>query len=127
MQETENQTTQEELKTIEEQPINDKKLYYSIGEVSKMFDVRDSTLRYWEKEFPSYIKPKKNSKGDRSYTKKDIENIRLIHHLVRQSNMKIKGVKDILKNKKDETESRFEVIKRLQNLKEMITELKDSL
>ncbi len=126
MQEIENQTTEEQIKT-EEEPIKSGKLFYSIGEVSKMFDLRDSTLRYWEKEFPTYIKPKKNNKGDRNYTQKDIDNIKLIHHLVRECNMKIKGAKDLLKNKKDVTESKFEVIKKLKNLKDMITELKDSL
>lgn len=64
-------------------PEKELKLYYSISEVAKMFDVNESLLRFWEKEFP-IIKPKKNAKGSRQYRKEDIENIRLIYHLVKE-------------------------------------------
>ena len=59
------------------------KLYYSIGEVSKMFNVNTSLIRFWEKEF-DIIKPKKNKKGNRFFTKLDINNIQLIYHLVKE-------------------------------------------
>ena len=59
------------------------KLYYSISEVAKMFDVNESLLRYWEKEFPM-ISPKKTGGNVRQYRKEDIENIRLVYHLVKE-------------------------------------------
>ena len=67
-------------------PNKDLKLYYSIGEVAEMFNVNESLLRFWEKEFP-VIRPKKNAKGTRQYRKEDLENIRLIYHLVKEKGM----------------------------------------
>ena len=59
------------------------KLYYTIGEVSRMFNVNPSLIRFWEKEF-DIIKPKKNKKGNRFFTIQDIDNFRLIYHLVKE-------------------------------------------
>lgn len=73
-----------------EKPIE--KLYYSIGEVSKMFNVNTSLIRFWEKEF-DIIKPKKNKKGNRFFTKQDINNIQLIYHLVKDKGMTLSGAK----------------------------------
>ena len=58
------------------------KLYYSIKEVAQMFDVRESTLRYWETEFP-HLKPKTVGQSVRQYTEKDIEQVRIIYNLIR--------------------------------------------
>ena len=60
-----------------------KKLYYSIGEVAKAFGVKTSLIRFWDGEF-SILKPKKNAKGNRKFTKEDIKNLRLIYHLVKE-------------------------------------------
>ena len=65
----------------EKQPL---KVYYSIGEVADMFGVNTSLIRFWEKEF-DVIKPHKNKKGNRQFTKADIDNFHLIYHLVKQS------------------------------------------
>ena len=59
------------------------KLYYTIGEVSKAFNVNASLIRFWEKEF-EILKPKKNSKGTRRYSSIDVENFQTIHHLVKE-------------------------------------------
>lgn len=71
-------------------PNKELKLYYSIGEVAKMFDVNESLLRYWEKEFP-IISPKKAGGNVRQYRKEDIENIRLVYHLVKEKGMTLQG------------------------------------
>jgi DNA-binding transcriptional MerR regulator len=68
------------MDTVDNQP---DKLYYTIGEVAAMFNVNASLIRYWEKEFP-VIKPKKNKKGNRFFTKSDIENFHIIYHLVKE-------------------------------------------
>ena len=109
---------------IEEQ-IPDK-LYYTIGEVSNMFNVNASLIRYWEKEFP-IIKPKKNKKGNRFFTKSDIENFHIIYHLVKERGMTLKGAKLKLKENKEDTVNNFEVIKSLKDIKQKLLEIKDEL
>jgi len=98
------------------------KLYYSIGEVAKMFDVNTSLIRFWEKEF-DIIKPKKNKKGNRLFTKKDIDNFHIIYHLVKENGMTLNGAKKKMKENKEDTEHNFEIIRSLENIKEMLTDL----
>ena len=100
------------------------KLYYSIGEVAKMFDVNTSLIRFWEKEF-DIIKPKKNKKGNHLFTKQDIENFYLIFYLVKERGMTLKGVKKKLKDNKEDTINNFEVINSLQKIKKMLLEIKE--
>ena len=102
------------------------KLYYSIGEVAEMFGVNTSLIRFWEKEF-DIIKPHKNKKGNRQFTQTDVDNFHLIYHLVKEKGMTLKGAQQQLKNKKEETESRFEVIKRLKKIKEELLSIKNQL
>jgi transcriptional regulator len=102
------------------------KLYYSIGEVADMFKVNTSLIRYWEKEF-DIIKPKKNKKGNRFFTQDDIENFHLIFHLVKERGMTLKGAKQKLKENKEDTENNFTVVSRLQEIKDLLLEIKDAL
>lgn len=102
------------------------KLYYTIGEVADMFGVNTSLIRFWEKEF-DVIKPHKNKKGNRQFTKTDIDNFHLIFHLVKEKGMTFKGAQQQLKNRKAETESHFEVIKRLKGIKEELLSIKNQL
>ncbi|MCY1633106.1 MerR family transcriptional regulator [Marinifilum sp. D737] len=102
------------------------KLYYSIGEVADMFKVNTSLIRYWEKEF-DVIKPKKNKKGNRFFTQGDIENFHLIFHLVKERGMTLKGAKQKLKENKEDTENNFTVVSRLQEIKDLLLEIKDAL
>ena len=76
------------------------KLYYNIGEVSELFGLNPSSLRFWETEF-SNIRPRKNKKGDRFYTVDDIKKIQLIYYLLRQRKYTIEGAKDYIKKYKD--------------------------
>ena len=102
------------------------KLYYSIGEVAEMFGVNTSLIRFWEKEF-DIIKPHKNKKGNRQFTQTDVDNFHLIYHLVKEKGMTLKGAQQQLKNKKEETVSRFEIIKRLKKIKEELLSIKNQL
>jgi DNA-binding transcriptional MerR regulator len=102
-----------------------KKSYYSIGDVSKMFNENASLIRYWENEF-DILKPKKNAKGDRFFRPEDVKNLKLIHHLLRQRKYTIEGAKEFLKNNKTASE-KFEMIRSLQKLKSFLNELKASL
>jgi DNA-binding transcriptional MerR regulator len=102
------------------------KLYYSIGEVAKMFDVNTSLIRFWEKEF-DVIKPKKNKKGNRFFTKEDIDNFHLIFYLVKEKGMTLSGAKKKLKENRDDTLNNFEIIKSLTTIKSLLLEIKDNL
>ena len=102
------------------------KLYYSIGEVAEMFGVNTSLIRFWEKEF-DVIKPHKNKKGNRQFTKADVDNFHLIYHLVKEKGMTLKGAQQQLKNQKEETELHFEVIKRLKKIKDELLSIKRQL
>ena len=102
------------------------KLYYSIGEVADMFDVNTSLIRFWEKEF-DIIKPKKNKKGNRLFTQKDIDHFHIIYHLVKERGMTLKGAKRKIKENKEDAEHNFEIVKSLENIKEMLIEVRESL
>ncbi len=102
------------------------KLYYSIGEVARMFDVNTSLIRFWEKEF-DVIKPQKNKKGNRLFTPQDVENFHLIFHLVKEKGMTLKGAQLKLKENRDDTINNFEVVKSLQQIREMLLEVKEML
>ena len=104
----------------------DLKLYYSIGEVARMFNVNESLLRYWEKEFPM-ISPKKAGGNIRQYRKEDIENIRLVYHLVKVKGMTLQGARQRLKVNKEKTIQTAEVISRLKDIREELVKLRKSL
>ena len=105
----------------------DLKLYYSISEVARMFDVNESLLRYWEKEFPTIISPKKAGGNIRQYRKEDIENIRLVYHLVKEKGMTLQGAKLRLKVNKEKTVQTAEVVSRLKEIREELVKLRKSL
>ncbi len=102
------------------------KLYYSIGEVADIFKVNTSLIRFWEKEF-DIIKPQKNKKGNRFFTKKDIDNFHLIYNLVKERGMTLNGAKKKIKENREDVEANFEVIKKLKDIKEMLLEIKEEL
>ena len=74
------------------------KLFYSMGEVAEMFDVNASLIRHWESQF-SVIRPKRNKKGNRLFSPQDVENLKLIYHLVKERGMTLEGAKKALKQK----------------------------
>jgi len=102
------------------------KLYYTIGEVASMFDVNTSLIRYWEKEF-DIIRPKKNKKGNRLFTQKDIDNFHIIYNLVKERGMTLKGAQKKMKENRDDEEHNFEIIKSLEEIREMLLEVKETI
>jgi len=101
------------------------KLFYSIGEVAKMFDVNTSLIRFWEKEF-DIIKPKKNKKGNRLFTQADVDHFHIIYHLVKERGFTLQGARAKLKENKDETIDNIEVVKTLQTLKDFLLDIKNT-
>ena len=95
----------------------DLKLYYSIGEVPQMFNVTETLLRFWEKEFPT-IKPQKAGRGIRQYTKADLEQVRLVYHLVKERGMTLQGARDAIRRDKSKGINRnIEVIEKLKDIR----------
>lgn len=103
-----------------------KKLYYTIKEVAAHFGVNESLLRFWETEFKE-IKPRKTDGGSRQYTKSDIETIELVYYLVREKGLTLEGARQNLKVKKDEETRRMEVLRKLQNIKKELNDLRAEL
>lgn len=101
------------------------KLYYSIGEVAKAFNVNTSLIRYWEQEFP-IIKPKKNKKGNRYFTPEDIKNFKIIYHLVKEKGYTLDGARIALTTNSKISET-ITLIDRLEFVKAELLKLKDSL
>lgn len=105
------------------------KLYYSIGEVAAIFDVNTSLIRFWEKEF-TIIQPKKNKKGNRLFTVKDIEHFNKIYQLVKMEGYTLDGAKKALKSRETgETPvpvnlSNDQIIRRLEEIRAKLLSLK---
>ncbi|TWO34471.1 MerR family transcriptional regulator [Seonamhaeicola sediminis] len=100
--------------------------YYSIGEVAKAFGVNTSLIRFWEKEF-DVLKPKKNAKGNRKFTPEDIKNLKFIFHLVKERGFTLEGAKIHLKEDKKEALSNFEIISKLEDIKDQLIKIKEHL
>ncbi|MFD2146804.1 MerR family transcriptional regulator [Mucilaginibacter antarcticus] len=102
------------------------KMYYTIGEVSTMFEVNASMIRFYEKEF-DVLQPKKNKKGNRLFTPEDIENFKIILDLLRNKGYTIPGAKDYLKNNFNDSKDQQRIIKSLENLKQFLLEVREQL
>ena len=102
------------------------KLYYTIGEVASMFNVNTSLIRYWEKEF-DIIKPQKNKKGNRLFTRKDIDNFHQIYNLVKERGYTLQGAKDKLKLSQKELSREIEVVQTLQKIQNFLLEVRKEL
>ena len=102
------------------------KRYYGIGEVAKAFDVNTSLIRFWEKEFEA-LKPKKNAKGNRKFTPEDIKNLKLIYYLVKERGLTLEGAKTRLKEEKKKTLNNFDLISKLEDIKNNLIKIKDQL
>src|SRR5690606_3491429 len=102
------------------------KLYYTMGEVTKMFSVNASQIRFYEKEF-DIIQTKKNKKGNRLFTPEDIANLRIIFNLVKEKGYTLQGARDFLKKNKNEARENQRVIDSLHRLKEFLIDVRDNL
>jgi len=102
------------------------KLFYPIGEVAKKYNVNVSLIRFWEKEF-DILKPKKNKKGNRMFTKKDMGNLDIIYHLVKERGFTLEGAKKKLKENKSDTIDNITIINKLKELKSFLVEMRNEL
>lgn len=102
------------------------KRYYSIGELAKAFDVNASLLRFWDKEF-DILKPRKNAKGNRMFTPEDVKNIQLIYHLVKERGFTLEGAKTHLKEGQKKSLDKYEIISKLEGIKNQLMQIKGEL
>ena len=105
------------------------KIYYSMGEVTEMFDVEASLIRYWCSQF-SCLRPKRNAKGNRLFTQQDIERLKRIHHLLKEKKMTIEGAQKAMRKRNieaEEKDSDIELLEQLQSLRAMLVEMRDGI
>jgi DNA-binding transcriptional MerR regulator len=102
------------------------KTYYAIGEVAILFDVNNSLIRFYEKEF-DILQPKKNKHGNRYFTQEDIDNLKIIFNLIRDKGYTLSGAKEYLKGNVNESKDNQRVISSLESLKSFLIEVRDQL
>lgn len=105
---------------------SEKKIYYSMGQVAEMLDVSPSLLRFWEGKF-SQIKPHKNAKGNRLFTPQDVDNLKLIYHLVKERGMTLAGAQKVLRGERKGVESNAQLLERLQTIRALLEEIRQEL
>ena len=104
------------------------KMFYTMGEVSEMFDVNQSLIRHWEKEF-SVLRPKRNKKGNRLFSPQDVERVKLIYHLVKERGMTLDGARKALRQHRsdDKVPRDVELMERLQRIRSLLLEVREEL
>lgn len=102
------------------------KKYYTIREVSDLLELPLSTLRFWEKQF-TMLKPFRDSKGNRFYSERDIEIIKMVRYLVKERGLKIEAALAELRRNRQGVERRAEVVDRLKNVRDRLNEMLASL
>ena len=99
------------------------RMYYTIGEVSGMFKVNTSLIRFWEKEF-DILRPKKNNKGNRLFTPEDLDNLKIIFHLVKERGFTLDGAKKKLRDNKHDISDNVKMKESLLKVRGFLEELK---
>ena len=102
------------------------KLFFKISEVAEMFNVNISAVRFWEKEF-DILNPHKNKKGNRLFTPKDIKNIQIIYHLLKERGFTVEGAKKKLKENKTDTIDNIEIVTHLKEIRSFLVNLREEL
>ncbi|MBC7425349.1 MAG: MerR family transcriptional regulator [Bacteroidia bacterium] len=104
----------------------DKKLFYRMGEVAEMLALKPSVLRFWETEF-DMLKPRKNGKGDRLYAEEDIQQLKVIRHLVKEKGYTLQGANELIKKGGALPEKEMGVVEQLKKVRAFLVELKEQL
>ncbi len=103
------------------------KLYYTIGEVAEILGESTSLVRFWSDTFSAFIHPERNSKGNRKFTPSDVENLKMIHYLVKERRMTLEGAAERMRVNKEGINKNIKVIESLNNIKTTLLEISDSL
>lgn len=103
------------------------KYLYTIGEVAEIIGESTSLVRFWSNEFPKFIKPQRNAKGNRLFTKEDVETFKLIHMMVKVEGLTLEGAAKRLKGEKKESVSKAKVLESLKDIRQQLAEIRESL
>ena len=103
------------------------KYFYTIGEVADILGENTSLVRFWSNEFPKFIKPQRNAKGNRLFTKEDVETFKHIHMLVNVEGMTLEGVAKRLKGDRKEVISKARVLESLKDIRQQLAEIRETL
>lgn len=103
------------------------KLYYTIGEAAEILGESTSLVRFWTNNFPKYLKPHRNAKGNRLYTREDIDVLKQFHLLIKEKGMTLEGAAKRLSAEKKVVEDRVRVLDSLKEIKKQLEEIRSSL
>ena len=103
------------------------KYFYTVGEVAEILDESTSLVRLWENEFPKFIKPQRNAKGNRLFTKDDVETFKHIHLLVKVDGLTLEGAAKRLKGDRREVITKAKVLDSLRSIREQLAEIRETL
>ena len=103
------------------------KYLYTIGEVAEILEESTSLVRFWANEFPKFIKPQRNAKGNRLFTKEDVETFKHIHLLVKVEGLTLEGAAKRLKGEKKDVINKVKVLESLKKIRQQLEEIKDTL
>ena len=103
------------------------KFFYSVGEVAEMLGESTSLVRFWANEFPKFIRPQRNAKGNRLFTKEDVETFKHIHLLVKVEGLTLEGAAKRLKGEKKDVINKARVLDTLKDIRQQLQEIRSDL
>lgn len=103
------------------------KYLYTIGEVAEILGENTSLVRFWSNEFPKFVHPQRNAKGNRLYTKEDVETFKFIHMLVKVEGLTLEGAAKRLKGSKKEVVNKVKVLESLKSIRKQLTQIREDL
>lgn len=103
------------------------KLFYTVGEVAAILDESTSLVRFWANEFPKFIKPQRNAKGNRLFSKEDVDNFRKIHHLVKVEGLTLEGASKRMREDKKGGVDKRKVLDSLKEIRQQLSEIRSGL
>ena len=103
------------------------KYFYTVGEVSEILGESTSLVRFWANEFPKFIRPQRNGKGNRLFSKEDVETFKTIHHLVKVEGLTLEGAAKRLKGEKKGTANKMKVLESLKDIRQQLSEIRAEL
>jgi len=103
------------------------KLYYTIGEVAEILGESTSLVRFWTNNFPKYLKPNRNAKGNRLYTKDDIDVLKQLHLLIKDKGMTLEGASKRLSSDRKTVDDRVKALDSLKEIKKQLEEIRSQI
>ena len=103
------------------------KYFYTVGDVAEILGESTSLVRFWANEFPKFIKPERNAKGNRLFKKDDVETFKHIHLLVKVEGLTLEGAAKRLKGDRKDVINKARVLESLKNIRQQLAEIKEDM